>query len=213
VENGNKKNRLLTSFWVCHINLGAKLAALKTFCGWVARVVIVCIHVHECPSRHRHQEERRVLQFFFVAPCAACRSCAQRSHHAQLAGAGRRELSSGCVRESQYARGRGSPWCVSSFCLLVAGGVLVSANHAPAGSDILLWSKTRRSQESLGGRVREVCTDQRCSKSSPENPRYSRQAAPTVRVNAVYCGEAAARAWVNVECCVEECACVSGGRV
>ena len=67
------------------ISLGAKLAAWKTFYGWVARVAIVCIHVHECPARHRHQEERRVLQFFFVAPCAACMSCAQRSHHAQLA--------------------------------------------------------------------------------------------------------------------------------
>jgi len=65
------------------ISLGAKLATLKTFDGWVARVTIVCIHVHECPSRHRHQEERSVLQFFFVAPRATCRSCAQRSHHAQ----------------------------------------------------------------------------------------------------------------------------------
>ena len=55
------------------ISLGAKLAALKTFYVWVARVAIVCIHVHECPSRHRHQEERSVLQFFFVAPRAACR--------------------------------------------------------------------------------------------------------------------------------------------
>ena len=41
------------------ISLGAKLATLKTFDGWVARVTIVCIHVHECPSRHCHQEERR----------------------------------------------------------------------------------------------------------------------------------------------------------
>ena len=64
------------------ISLGAKLAALKTFYGWVVRVAIVCIHVDECPARHRHQEERRVLRFFFVAPCAGCRSCAQRSHHA-----------------------------------------------------------------------------------------------------------------------------------
>ena len=64
------------------ISLGTKLANLKTFYGWVARVAIVCIHVDECPARHRHQEERRVLRFFFVAPCAGCRSCAQRSHHA-----------------------------------------------------------------------------------------------------------------------------------
>ena len=64
------------------ISLGAKLAALKTFYGWVVRVAIVCIHVDECPARHRHQEERRVLRFFFVAPCAGCRSCSQRSHHA-----------------------------------------------------------------------------------------------------------------------------------
>ena len=61
------------------ISLGAKLAALKTFYGWVVRVAIVCIHVDECPARH---QERRVLRFFFVAPCAGCRSCAQRSHHA-----------------------------------------------------------------------------------------------------------------------------------
>ena len=64
------------------ISLGAKLAALKTFYGWVALVAIVCIHVDECPARHCHQDERRVLWFFFVAPCAGCRSCSQRSHHA-----------------------------------------------------------------------------------------------------------------------------------
>jgi hypothetical protein len=48
VENGNKKNRALTSLWVCQSSsvVGAKLAALKTFYGWVARVAIVCIHVH-----------------------------------------------------------------------------------------------------------------------------------------------------------------------
>ena len=44
MENGNKKNSVLTS-------LGAKLAALKTFYGWVARVAIVCIHVDECPAQ------------------------------------------------------------------------------------------------------------------------------------------------------------------
>ena len=90
MENGNKKNSVLTSFWVGQSSavLGAKLAALKPFYAWVARVAIVCIQVHECPSRHRHQEERSVLQFFFVAPRnlqelraevvprAACRSCA-----------------------------------------------------------------------------------------------------------------------------------------
>ena len=138
------------------ISLGAKLAALKTFYVWVARVAIVCIQVHECPSRHRHQEERRVLQFLLcrrttrslqelsaeVAPRAACRSCAPEI------------VASVCVREAQYARGRRSPWCVSFFCLLVAGGVLGSGNHAAARSDILLWSKTRQSQEALGGRVR-----------------------------------------------------------
>jgi hypothetical protein len=52
------------------ISLGTKLVALKTFYGWVARVTIVCMHVDECPARHRHQEERRVLRFSFVAPCA-----------------------------------------------------------------------------------------------------------------------------------------------
>ena len=71
MENGNKKNRLLTSFWVCHINLGAKLAALKTFCGWVARVVIVCIHVH--PGIVIRRKE------------VCCSSSL--SHHTQLAGA------------------------------------------------------------------------------------------------------------------------------
>ena len=108
MENGNKKKqRVHLIFGVpILISLGAKLATLKTFYGWVARVAIVCIHVHECPARHCHQEERSVLQFFFVAPRAACRSYAQRSHHAQFAGAARRELSSVCVREAQYARRR-----------------------------------------------------------------------------------------------------------
>ncbi len=48
MENGNKKNSALTSLWVCQSSsvLGAKLAALKNFYGWVARVAIVCIHVH-----------------------------------------------------------------------------------------------------------------------------------------------------------------------
>jgi hypothetical protein len=84
VENGNKKKqRVHLIFGVpILISLGAKLAALKTFYGWVARVAMVCIYVDECPARHRYQEERRVLRFFFVAPCAGCRSCAQRSHHA-----------------------------------------------------------------------------------------------------------------------------------
>ena len=94
MENGNKKKKQRVDLIVgvpILISLGAKLATLKTFYGWVARVAIVCIHVHECPARHCHQEERSVLQFFFVAPRAACRSCAQRSHHAQLAGAARRE--------------------------------------------------------------------------------------------------------------------------
>ena len=48
MENGNKKNSVLTSLWVCQSSsvLGAKLGSLKTFYGWVARVAIVCIHVH-----------------------------------------------------------------------------------------------------------------------------------------------------------------------
>ena len=43
-----KKNSVLTSLWVCQSSSvsGAKLAALKTFYGWVARVAIVGIHVH-----------------------------------------------------------------------------------------------------------------------------------------------------------------------
>ena len=123
------------------ISLGAKLAALKTFYGWVARVAIVCIHVDECPARHRHQEERSVLWFFFVAPHAACRSFAPGI------------VASVCVREAQYAHGRRSPWCELSFYLRMAGGVLGRGNHASTRSDILLCPKVRRSQEALGGRA------------------------------------------------------------
>ncbi len=122
-----KKNSVLTSLWVCQSSSvsGAKLAALKTFYGWVARVASVCIRVH--PGIVIRRKE------------VCCSSSL--SHHAQLAGAARRELSSGCVREAQDARGRGSPWCVSSFCLRVAGGVLGCGNHSTAGSDILLWPR------------------------------------------------------------------------
>ena len=144
------------------ISLGAKLAALKTFYGWVAWVTIVCIHVHECPSRHRHQEERSVLQFFFVAPHAACRSCAQRSHQTQLCSS-LQDLCVGncgisiCARASVCAR-CGSPWCISSFYLRVAGGVLGRENHASVGSDILLWSRP--------GKV-DTCTTAGEGKSMP----------------------------------------------
>jgi len=117
------------------ISLGGQASRLENL-PWLGRAGRD--RVHTCPSRHRHQEERSVLQFFFVAPHAACRSLAQRSHHPQLAGAGRRELTSVCVRESQYMRGRGSPWYVSSFCMRVAVGGLGRGNHASAGSDILL---------------------------------------------------------------------------
>ena len=78
------------------------------------------------------------------------------SHHAQLAGAARRGrttrsfvqacrrcvpgiVASVFVREAQYTRWCESPWCVLSFCLRVAGGVLGRENHASVGSDILLW--------------------------------------------------------------------------
>ena len=107
----------------------------------LARVAIVCIHVDECPARHRHQEERSVLWFFFVAPHAACRSFAPGI------------VASVCVREAQYAHGRRSPWCELSFYLRVAGGVLGRGNHASTRSDILLCPKVRRSQEALGGRA------------------------------------------------------------
>jgi len=60
--------------------------------------------VHTCPSRHRHQEERSVLQCFFVTPRASCRSCAQRSHHAQLTGTTLRELWHPYVCESRSMR-------------------------------------------------------------------------------------------------------------
>jgi len=93
-------------------------------------------------------------------------------------------VASVCVRESQYACGRGSPWCVSSFCLRVAGGVLARGNHASAGSDILLCPRPGKvdagstvgegksaaitgSTHAVGEPVCKVCTDQRCSKSSP----------------------------------------------
>ena len=90
------------------ISLGAKLAALKTFYGWVA---IVCIHVDECPASHRHQEERSVMRLLLcrtmrslqelraeVAPRAACMSCTP----GIVASVG--------VLEAQYARGRRRPW-------------------------------------------------------------------------------------------------------
>jgi len=53
------------------ISLGAKLAALKTFYGWVALVAIVCIHVDECRASSSGRKK-----------CAAASSL---SHHAQLA--------------------------------------------------------------------------------------------------------------------------------
>jgi len=133
-----KKNSELTSLWVCQSSsvLGAKLASLKTFYDWVARVAIVCIHVH--PDIVIRRKE------------VCCSSSL--SHHAQLAGVVRRgrttrslqELRAGnvaseCVREAQYAIRRGRPWCVSSLCLRVAGWVIGRGNHASAGSDILLW--------------------------------------------------------------------------
>ena len=58
----------------------------------------------------------------------------------------------GCEK-ARYARGHRSPWCVSSFCLRVAGWVLGRENHASAGSDIVLWPKVRQSQEALCGRA------------------------------------------------------------
>jgi hypothetical protein len=89
-----------------------------------------------CRTMRRLQELRAE-----VAPRVACMSCAPGI------------VASVCVREAQYARGRRSPWCVASFCLLRAGGVRGCGNHASAGSDIVLWPKVRRSQEALGGRA------------------------------------------------------------
>jgi hypothetical protein len=165
-ERKQKKTSELTSLWVRQSSsvLGAKLAALKTFYGWVARVASVCIHVHPGIVIRR----KEVCCSSSLSHHAQLAGCTQRSHHAQLAGGARLELSSVCVRKAQYARGRGSPWCVSSFCLRVSGGVLGRGNHASAGSDILLWqrpgrsmpaplrmrAKVRRSQEALGGRAR-----------------------------------------------------------
>jgi hypothetical protein len=90
VENGNKKKQRVDLIMGVPIliSLGGQVSLLENLL-WLGRAGRD--RVHTCPSRHRHQEERSVLQFFFVAPRAACRSCAQRSHHAQLAGAGRRE--------------------------------------------------------------------------------------------------------------------------
>ena len=52
MENGNKKKQRVDLIAVVPIliSLGAKLAALKTFYGWVARVAIVCKHVDECSN-------------------------------------------------------------------------------------------------------------------------------------------------------------------
>ena len=125
MENGNKKKQQVDLILggPILISLGGQASRLENllWLGCVSRD-----RVHTCPSRHRHQEERSVMQCFFVAPRAACRSCSPGI------------VASVCVR-AQYARGCGRPWCVSSFCLRVAGRVLGRGNHASVGSDILLW--------------------------------------------------------------------------
>jgi hypothetical protein len=151
------------------ISLGANLASVKTFYGWVARVAIVCIHVDECPARHRHQEERSVLLFFFVAPYAGCRSCAQRSHHAQIAGAVRRELwhPDVCERRSMRAgveaHGADHPFA----CGWQAGCLAVETMHLSGQTFCCGRKCADHRNHSVGEPVSEVCTDQRWSKSSP----------------------------------------------
>ena len=90
MENGNKKKQ--------RVDLIMGVPILSSLGGQASRLeTLLCLgragrdRVHTCPSRHRHQEERSVLQFFFVAPRAPCRSCTERSHHAHLAVAGRRD--------------------------------------------------------------------------------------------------------------------------
>jgi hypothetical protein len=151
------------------ISLRAKLASLKTFYGWVALVAIVCIHVDECPARHRHQEERSVLRLLLcrtmrslqelraeVAPRAACMSCAPGI------------VASVCVREAQYALGIEAHGAYHPFaCGGQAGCVAVETVHLP-GQTLCCGRKCAdHSKHSVGEPVREVCTDQRCSKSSP----------------------------------------------
>jgi hypothetical protein len=76
------------------------------------------------------------------------------------------------VREAQYTRWCESPWCVLSFCLRVAGGVLGRENHASVGSDILLWSRS--------GKV-DACTTEGEDKSVPITGLSTRGASPSVR--------------------------------
>jgi hypothetical protein len=171
VENGNKKKQRVDRILGVPIliSLGAKLAALKTFYGWVARVAIVCIHVDECPARHCHQEERSVLRFFFVAPCAACRSCAQRSHHAHLAGAATRELWHPyvCERRSMRAGIEAHGAYHPCACGWQAGCLAVETMHLPGQTFCCGRKSADHRKHSVGEPVCEVCPDQRCSKSSP----------------------------------------------
>jgi hypothetical protein len=99
-----------------------------------------------------------------VAPRASCSSWATGM------------LASVCVRQAQYARWRGSPWCISSFCLRVAGGVLGRGNHASAWSDILVCPRP--------GKV-DACATEGEGKSEPitGNTRWAIPSARSAQIN------------------------------
>ncbi len=81
MENGNKKNSVLTSFWVGQSSavLGAKLAALKPFYAWVARVAIVCIHVHPgIVIRRKDSAAGPITKLFAGGGGGEWRTCAMR---------------------------------------------------------------------------------------------------------------------------------------
>ena len=149
-----KKNSVLTSLWVCQSSSvsGAKLAALKTFYGWVARVASVCIRVH--PGI--------VIRGKKCAAVLLCRTT--RSLQELLAGnchpdvCERRRMRAGVEAHGVY-----HPFaCVwPAGCLAVetmqlqgqtfcCGRVRVRSMPAP----LRVRAKVRRSQETLGGRAR-----------------------------------------------------------
>ena len=160
MENGNKKTSVLTSLWVCQSSsvLGSKLSNLKTFYGWVARVTTVCIHVH--PGIVIRRKE-------------VCRSSSL-SHHTQLTGAAHRgrttlslqELCAGncrSMRTGVEAHGEYHPFA----CGWQAGCLAVETMHLPGQTFCCVRKRADHRKHSVVEPVREVCTDQRWSKSSP----------------------------------------------
>jgi hypothetical protein len=111
-----------------------------------------------------------VLQFFFVAPRAPCRSCTERSHHAHLAVAGRRECwhlyvcDRRSMRAGVEAHGAYHPFA----CGWPAGCLAVETMHLPGQTfwcvlvlvrsmpaPLRVRAKASRSQETLGGLSRQ----------------------------------------------------------